>query len=123
MGNNNNSIPFSKVFENAGTLLTTLICGAIVGLVTLTITTYQQAVEIQHINEAVHDMQVTMEELKHRSVASDVRLSNHEDNIKRLQSDMDEIKFRLGAIPDRTELNKSFDSLYNKLSDKMDRKH
>ena len=120
---NNNKGPFSSILENAGTLLTTLIGGAIVGLVTLTITTYQQAVEIQHINESVHDIQVTMEELKHRSVASDVRLSTHEDNIKKLQEDMDEIKYRLGAIPDRTELNKSFDSLYNKISDKMDRKH
>lgn len=120
---NNNKGPFSSILENAGTLLTTLIGGAIVGLVTLTITTYQQAVEIQHINESVHDIQVTMEELKHRSVANDVRLSTHEDNIKKLQEDMDEIKYRLGAIPDRTELNKSFDSLYNKISDKMDRKH
>ncbi len=42
-----------------------------------------------------------MEELKHRSVASDVRLSTHEDNIK-LQK-MDEIKYELGAMPDRTE--------------------
>ena len=120
---NNNKGPFSSILENAGTLLTTLIGGAIVGLVTLTITTYQQAIEINHINESVHDIQVTMEELKHRSVASDVRLSTHEDNIKKLQADMDEIKYRLGAIPDRTELNKSFDSLYNKISDKMDRKH
>ncbi|UTV61230.1 hypothetical protein JDFnp4_52 [Fusobacterium phage JD-Fnp4] len=120
---NNNKGPFSSILENAGTLLTTLIGGAIVGLVTLTITTYQQAIEINHINESVHDIQVTMEELKHRSVASDVRLSTHEDNIKKLQEDMDEIKYRLGAIPDRTELNKSFDSLYNKISDKMDRKH
>nr|DAT92083.1 MAG TPA: hypothetical protein [Caudoviricetes sp.] len=120
---NNNKGPFSSILENAGTLLTTLIGGAIVGLVTLTITTYQQAVEIQHINESVHDIQVTMEELKHRSVTNDVRLSTHEDNIKKLQEDMDEIKYRLGAIPDRTELNKSFDSLYNKISDKMDRKH
>ena len=119
---NNNKGPFSSILENAGTLLTTLIGGAIVGLVTLTITTYQQAIEINHINESVHDIQVTMEELKHRSVASDVRLSTHEDNIKKLQADMDEIKYRLGAIPDRTELNKSFDSLYNKISDKMDRK-
>nr|DAY43277.1 MAG TPA: hypothetical protein [Caudoviricetes sp.] len=119
---NNNKGPFSSILENAGTLLTTLIGGAIVGLVTLTITTYQQAIEINHINESVHDIQVTMEELKHRSVASDVRLSTHEDNIKKLQEDMDEIKYRLGAIPDRTELNKSFDSLYNKISDKMDRK-
>lgn len=120
---NNNKGPFSSILENAGTLLTTLIGGAIVGLVTLTITTYQQAIEINHINESVHDIQVTMEELKHRSVASDVRLSTHEDNIKKLQEDMDEIKYRLGAIPDRTELNKSFDSLYNKISDKMDRKY
>ena len=120
---NNNKGPFSSILENAGTLLTTLIGGAIVGLVTLTITTYQQAVEIQHINESVHDIRVTMEELKHRSVTNDVRLSTHEDNIKKLQEDMDEIKYRLGAIPDRTELNKSFDSLYNKISDKMDRKH
>ena len=120
---NNNKGPFSSILENAGTLLTTLIGGAIIGLVTLTITTYQQAIEINHINESVHDIQVTMEELKHRSVASDVRLSTHEDNIKKLQADMDEIKYRLGAIPDRTELNKSFDSLYNKISDKMDRKH
>ena len=120
---NNNKGPFSSILENAGTLLTTLIGGAIVGLVTLTITTYQQAIEINHINESVHDIQVTMEELKHRSVASDVRLSTHEDNIKKLQEDMDEIKYRLGAIPDRTELNKLFDSLYNKISDKMDRKH
>ena len=120
---NNNKGPFSLILENAGTLLTTLIGGAIVGLVTLTITTYQQAVEIQHINESVHDIQVTMEELKHRSVTNDVRLSTHEDNIKKLQEDMDEIKYRLGAIPDRTELNKSFDSLYNKISDKIDRKH
>ena len=120
---NNNKGPFSSILENAGTLLTTLIGGAIVGLLTLTITTYQQAIEINHINESVHDIQVTMEELKHRSVASDVRLSTHEDNIKKLQEDMDEIKYRLGAIPDRTELNKSFDSLYNKISDKMDRKH
>lgn len=120
---NNNKGPFSSILENAGTLLTTLIGGAIVGLVTLTITTYQQAVEIQHINESIHDIQVTMEELKHRSVTNDVRLSTHEDNIKKLQEDMDEIKYRLGAIPDRTELNKSFDSLYNKISDKMDRKH
>ena len=120
---NNNKGPFSSILENAGTLLTTLIGGAIVGLVTLTITTYQQAIEINHINESVHDIQVTMEELKHRSVASDVRLSTHEENIKKLQEDMDEIKYRLGAIPDRTELNKSFDSLYNKISDKMDRKH
>lgn len=120
---NNNKGPFSSILENAGTLLTTLIGGAIVGLVTLTITTYQQAVEIQHINESVHDIQVTMEELKHRSVTNDVKLSTHEDNIKKLQEDMDEIKYRLGAIPDRTELNKSFDSLYNKISDKMDRKH
>lgn len=120
---NNNKGPFSSILENARTLLTTLIGGAIVGLVTLTITTYQQAIEINHINESVHDIQVTMEELKHRSVASDVRLSTHEDNIKKLQEDMDEIKYRLGAIPDRTELNKSFDSLYNKISDKMDRKH
>jgi hypothetical protein len=120
---NNNKGPFSSILENAVTLLTTLIGGAIVGLVTLTITTYQQAVEIQHINESVHDIQVTMEELKHRSVTNDVRLSTHEDNIKKLQEDMDEIKYRLGAIPDRTELNKSFDSLYNKISDKMDRKH
>ena len=119
---NNNKGPSSSILENAGTLLTTLIGGAIVGLVTLTITTYQQAIEINHINESVHDIQVTMEELKHRSVASDVRLSTHEDNIKKLQEDMDEIKYRLGAIPDRTELNKSFDSLYNKISDKMDRK-
>ena len=120
---NNNKGPFSSILENAGTLLTTLIGGAIVGLVTLTITTYQQAVEIQHINESVHDIQVTMEELKHRSVTNDVRLSTHEDNIRKLREDMDEIKYRLGAIPDRTELNKSFDSLYNKISDKMDRKH
>ncbi len=120
---NNNKGPFSSILENAGTLLTTLIGGAIVGLVTLTITTYQQAIEINHINESVHDIQVTMEELKHRSVTNDVRLSTHEDNIKKLQEDMDEIKYRLGAIPDRTELNKSFDSLYNKISDKMDRKH
>ena len=120
---NNNKGRFSSILENAGTLLTTLIGGAIVGLVTLTITTYQQAVEIQHINESVHDIQVTMEELKHRSVTNDVRLSTHEDNIKKLQEDMDEIKYRLGAIPDRTELNKSFESLYNKISDKMDRKH
>ncbi|UTV60834.1 hypothetical protein JDFnp1_46 [Fusobacterium phage JD-Fnp1] len=119
---NNNKGPFSSILENAGTLLTTLIGGAIVGLVTLTITTYQQAIEINHINGSIHDIQVTLEELKHRSVASDVRLSTHEDNIKRLQDDMDEIKYRLGAIPDRTELNKSFDSLYNKISDKMDRK-
>lgn len=120
---NNNKGPFSSILENAGTLLTTLIGGAIVGLVTLTITTYQQAIEINHINESVHDIQITMEELKHRSVTNDVRLSTHEDNIKKLQEDMDEIKYRLGAIPDRTELNKSFDSLYNKISDKMDRKH
>lgn len=119
---NNNKGPFSSILENAGTLLTTLIGGAIVGLVTLTITTYQQAIEINHINGSIHDIQVTLEELKHRSVASDVRLSTHEENIKRLQDDMNEIKYRLGAIPDRTELNKSFDSLYNKISDKMDRK-
>lgn len=119
---NNNKGPFSSIVENAGTLLTTLIGGAIVGLVTLTITTYQQAIEINHINGSIHDIRVTLEELKHRSVASDVRLSTHEENIKRLQDDMDEIKYRLGAIPDRTELNKSFDSLYNKISDKMDRK-
>lgn len=119
---NNNKGPFSSILENAGTLLTTLIGGAIVGLVTLTITTYQQAIEINHINEALHDIHVTMEELKHRSVTNNVRLSTHEENIKRLQDDMDEIKYRLGAIPDRAELNKSFDSLYNKISDKMDRK-
>ena len=38
---NNNKGPFSSILENAGTLLTTLIGGAIVGLVTLTITTYK----------------------------------------------------------------------------------
>lgn len=85
--------PFSALADNVGTILTTLLSAAVIGTISLAIMVYQQAVEISHINESIRDMHVTLEELKHRSVSADIRLGMIEDAIKKLQSDMEDVKY------------------------------
>lgn len=85
--------PFSALADNIGAILTTLLSAAIIGTISVAIMVYQQAVEITHINESIKDMHVTLEELKHRSVGADIRLTMIEDAIKKLQSDMEDVKY------------------------------
>ena len=85
--------PFSALADNVGAILTTLLSAAVIGTISLAIMVYQQAVEISHINESIRDMHVTLEELKHRSVSADIHLGMIEDAIKKLQSDMEDVKY------------------------------
>ena len=85
--------PFSALADNIGAILTTLLSAAVIGTVSIAIMVYQQAVEIAHINESIRDMHVTLEELKHRSVSADIRLTMIEDAMKKLQSDMEDVKY------------------------------
>lgn len=90
----NGKSPFSALADHVGTILTTLLSASVIGVISIAITVYQQAIEVNHINESIHDMHVTLEELKRRSVSADVRLSVMEDSVKKLQSDMEDVKYR-----------------------------
>ena len=85
--------PFSVLAEHIGGILTTLLSASVIGVISLAIMTYQQAIEISHINESVRDMHATLEELKHRSITADVRLSMLEETSKKLQTDMEDVKY------------------------------
>lgn len=108
-------------FSSLNSIVVTILAAGIIGGITVAILTYQQAIEIQNITKDVQDVRMVVDDLKARSVTTEVRLASQEAIINRLQADMDSIKYRLATIPDRNELNESFNVFYNRLSEKLDR--
>lgn len=111
-----------QILNNVNNIVATLLTSAIIGVCGTIYMTVRHDELISHMSETVSALQKDVDNLKIKSTTVDVKISSQEDAIRRLQTDMETIKYKLATIPDRNELNDTFNVFYERLSNKIERR-
>lgn len=111
----------NKIADVITQILVTVLAAGIVAAISAAIATAKHTDAISALNKQVGSLQGDVNELKLKSASVDVKISSQEESIRRLQNDMDSIKYKLATIPDRSELNESFNLFYERLASKIER--
>lgn len=111
----------AKLTDMLSQVAMTIIAAGIVAAISAAVATSKHTDAIGSLTQSVATLQSEVDELKLKSASVDVKITTQEKLINRLQNDMDSIKYKLATIPDRSELNESFNLFYERLSSKLDR--
>lgn len=115
------SIFQNKLAEVITQLIMTVLIAAIGAAGSAAMATAKHTDAIASLTKQVGELQGEVDELKLKSASVDVKITSQEESIRRLQNDMDSIKYKLATIPDRSELNESFNLFYERLATKIER--
>lgn len=105
------------VLQLLGSVGGTLITAGLISLFTSFVTNYDNSSKISSLNSEITSLKLEISELKTYRNVTDVKLIQQDSAIKKLQSDVDTIKYRIASIPDRNELNEALNTLYMRLRD------
>ena len=111
-----------NLISNINNVIVALLTSAIVGVCGTIYMTVRHDELISHMSDTVNALQKDVDNLKIKSASVDVKISSQEETIRRLQTDMEAIKYKLATIPDRNELNDTFNLFYERLSNKIEKR-
>lgn len=95
----------------------TLITAGLIALCTSFLANWDNGSKITSLNNEISALKTEVSELKTYRNVTDLKLTQQDTAIKKLQSDVDTIKYRIASIPDRNELNEALNTLYMRLRD------
>lgn len=119
---NHNSRVTDMIASNALTFIVSLLVAGVLGVFGVVIMTYRHDNALDSLNKSVQTLKQDVEVLKMSSTSFDVKISSHDESIRRHADAIDSIRYKLATIPDRNELNESFNLFYERLSNKIDKK-
>lgn len=110
---------FSNILKSAGG---TIVAAAVVAIVTTYFSNFGNSDRIKGNADGIKEMSVTIvelraevNELKMARNVSEFKVATLDSSIKKLQADVDNIKYKTASLPDRNELNEALNTLYLRL--------
>lgn len=115
---NNNQPAFGASFyQLLNSVGGTLITAALIALFTSFAANYDNGSKITYLDGEIIALKTEISELRTYRNVTDLKLTQQDTAIKKLQSDVDTIKYKIASIPDRNELNEALNTLYMRLRD------